>query len=213
MKQTPVMQQQSFKINDIYYTFQGEGRYAGRRALFIRLPFCNLACPWCDTEFNSFSIWSLDKLKDFIDGSEEKTKFCVLTGGEPSMNKQTRFIIDFLKDKNFEIAIESNGHFDIDSRIDFVTISPKEYMQVNSDKEPFYVCEDAWKKANEFKYVIYKNFNFDILDRHDVRDGRIYSLSPEFSDMSRQIIVIENYIKSHPGWKLNLQLHKWIDLD
>lgn len=206
------MQPQSFKVNDIFYTFQGEGLYAGRRALFIRLPFCNLACPWCDTEFNSFSNWTLDGLEKFIDKSKEESKFCVLTGGEPSMNKSTPLIIDFLKDRNFEIAIESNGHFNIDNRIDFVTISPKEYSPANTKREAFYVCEDAWKKANEFKYVVYENFNFDILDRHNLEDGRIYSLSPEFSDMSRQVRVIEDYIKRRPVWKLNLQLHKWIDI-
>ena len=210
MKQKTVMPAQKFKINDLFYTMQGEGKHWGRRSLFIRLPFCNLNCPWCDTEFNSFTFWTSTEFIRFIDKSKEKTKFCVLTGGEPAMNKDLPHIISLLKEKSFEIAIESNGNFNIDDRIDFVTISPKAYTQNGTNKEPFYICDNAWERANEFKYVVYKGFDFTVLDKHNLKDGRIYSLSPEFSDMQNQIEAIESYIKVNPGWKLNLQTHKWI---
>ena len=39
------------KIQEIFYTIQGEGIYSGYPAVFVRLGGCNLACKFCDTDF------------------------------------------------------------------------------------------------------------------------------------------------------------------
>ena len=41
------------RVNDIFYTIQGEGYHAGTPSIFVRLEGCNLTCNFCDTEFNS----------------------------------------------------------------------------------------------------------------------------------------------------------------
>lgn len=197
-------------INDVFWTFQGEGKNAGRRALFVRMPFCNIACPWCDTEFNSFREWSKEELTKVA--ISEPSRFAVITGGEPTFHKHTPDVISLLRfELGFEIAIESNGHFPIPAFVDFVTISPKAYTDKKSN-HPFYVCEDAWKKASEFKYVVESGFDFDLLKRHDTSDGRRYSLSPEFGDMKKSVDAITEFIKENPGWQLSLQTHKWLGI-
>lgn len=196
-------------INDVFATFQGEGFHAGRRALFVRMPFCDLACPWCDTQFDKFKPWDKDDFRDFA--QREENRFAVITGGEPTMHKHTPVVIDILKSLGFYIAIESNGHFPIPAGIDFVTISPKAYTSAKHP-EPFYVCEDAWAKCSEFKYVVEEGFNFDLLARHTKEDGKILSLSPEFNIFHQSLARIFDFIKEHPQWRISLQTHKFMNV-
>ncbi len=188
------------KINDLFWTIQGEGKHAGRRALFVRLPFCNLSCSWCDTSFNTFKNWTEE---DFIAfAKQESARFAVITGGEPSFNKDTPRVAGILKELGFEIAIESNGTFAIPNLwIDFVTISPK----YESDWK---IDEQAFRVANEFKYVVHEGFDWEKLKRHDTSDGRIYSLSPEWGRFEKSVEEIITFIKENPRWRISLQTHK-----
>jgi 7-carboxy-7-deazaguanine synthase len=191
----------SLNINDLFWTIQGEGKNSGRRALFVRMPFCNLACSWCDTTFDTFKRWSVADFVAFA--SKEKARFAVITGGEPTMNKHTPLVIKALTELGFQIAVESNGTFPIPNGIDFVTISPKRDAK-------YEINPDAFTKASEFKYVVDEGFDFGLLDRHDVTDGRRYSLSPEFGNMEKSLERMIDYIKEHPVWRISLQTHKWM---
>lgn len=193
----------AFLINDLFWTHQGEGLHAGRRALFVRMPYCNLKCSWCDTSFNSYKKWEMNLFVDFC--MQEKARFAVITGGEPTMNKTTPDVVRVLKSLGFEIAVESNGTFPIPKGIDFVTISPKRDAK-------YEIHKDALMKANEFKYVVDQGFDFKLLDRHDTKDGRRYSLSPEFGNFKESLLKIQDYIKEHPTWRISLQTHKWMGI-
>jgi 7-carboxy-7-deazaguanine synthase len=191
-------------INDLFWTIQGEGSNMGRRALFVRMPYCNLSCSWCDTSFNSFKKWTQDEFVKFA--TQEDARFAVITGGEPTMNKHTPKVIEILKDLKFEIAIETNGTFPIPEGVDFVTCSPKKDAK-------YEINQLVWKKVNDFKYVIDEGFEWEILSRHNpLVGGAKCFLSPEFNRMEQSVEEILNFIKSHPGWRLNLQTHKWIKI-
>ncbi len=194
-------QVKELRINDVFWTVQGEGQNAGKRALFVRMPFCNLACSWCDTSFNTFQKWTEDRFKEFA--QQETARFAVVTGGEPMMNKDTPAVIKWLKDLGFVVACESNGTFPIVEGIDFVTISPKR----DAD---YHIHESAWQKANEFKYVIDEGFQWEVLERHDLKDGRRYSLSPEYNRFEKSIAEILEFQRKNPGWQISLQTHKWM---
>lgn len=200
----------NLKANDIFWTIQGEGAHAGRRALFIRLPYCNLKCSWCDTEFDSWKEYSDSELWSIL--TSEESGFVVITGGEPTMNKQFPKLAKFLWDRGYEVAIESNGCFPIPRAglLGWVTISPKADSTRFKGKEAYYIHPDAEREADEFKYVVDENFPMEILDRHDTSDGRRYSLSPEFTNMHENVQKIIEYQKTHPEWLLSLQTHKWI---
>lgn len=192
-------------INNVFWTIQGEGQNAGTRALFVRMPYCNLACSWCDTTFNTFTKWTKEELEAFA--KQETARFAVITGGEPTMNKHTPLVIETLKALGFTIAIESNGNFPVPERIDFVTVSPKR----DAD---YYIHPDALIKANEFKYVVDKGFDFKILERHKpygASRARL-TLSPEFGNFNESVLEIINFIKENPEWRISLQTHKWMNI-
>jgi 7-carboxy-7-deazaguanine synthase len=197
---TTVNTEPILRINDVFWTLQGEGANWGRRALFVRMPFCNLTCSWCDTQFNSFKKWTYDEFLDVA--QSEPSKFAVLTGGEPMMNKQSPEVVKLLKSMGFEIACETNGMFPIIDGIDFATISPKR------DSE-YFVHDNNFSKAAEFKYVVDEGFNFSVLDRHKDSHARLY-LSTEFGNFEKSVQLIIAYIKENPRWRLSLQTHKWI---
>lgn len=194
------------QIVDIFWTFQGEGRQSGRRALFVRLPFCNLQCSWCDTEFNTFKNYTEDQIKKIA--LSEKARFAVITGGEPMMSKNFKPVHKILYDLNFKIAVESNGTFkpiDLDY---WLTVSPKREQKIHP---PYYVQPDAMAEASEFKYVVDKDFDFSILDRHK-KTTQLKYLSPEFNDFKNNLQKIFKYIERNPEWRISLQTHKWMDI-
>lgn len=192
-------------INDVFFTVQGEGANAGRRALFVRMPFCNLACTWCDTQFDTFKEWKRFDFMNFV--AEENTTFAVITGGEPTMHKHTPLVVESLRKKGFDkIAIETNGMFPIPPGIDWVCVSPKKFNKI-----PYFVCSDANEKANEFKYVVDDLFDFSILERHEDRVGECELwLSPEFTKMEENVKRILHFQRTNPEWRLSLQTHKFI---
>ncbi len=192
------------RIVEMFWTFQGEGSHAGRRALFVRMPFCNLSCSWCDTSFNHYTKISEEEFLFFA--QQEPTRFAVLTGGEPMLNKQSPRVVELLRGLGFEIATETNGTAAIIDGLSFVTVSPKRDAQ-------YKIHADAALKANEIKVVVDEGFDFqvlkDIQEQDWTRNVRL-SLSPEFGNFKNSIPMIEQFIKENPRWRVSLQTHKWI---
>lgn len=196
----------SLNITDVFWTFQGEGHHWGTRALFVRMPFCNLACSWCDTEFNTFKKWSEEEFKAFA--QKEPARFAVLTGGEPMMNKHSPRVVQILKELGFYVATETNGMFPIVEGIDFVTCSPKKDKGFNYEIHP-----EAYPKVSEFKYVVDEGFDFAVLDRHSKDPAnQSHRLSPEYGIKEKSLERIMAYIKEFPRWKINLQTHKQLNV-
>lgn len=192
------------QIVDAFWTFQGEGYNSGKRALFIRLPYCNLKCSWCDTEFNTFKEYTVEQVKELA--LSEKARFAVITGGEPTMSKNFKPVYDLLFMLGFEIAVESNGTFKRPEGSFFLTVSPKREQKV-----PYYIDQSAFETANEFKYVVDDEFDFSILDRHVKTNAHLY-LSPEFNNFENNLQKIFEYVKENPKWKISLQTHKWMNI-
>ena len=92
------------RVNDIFYSLQGEGRNTGRAAIFIRFAGCNLKCPFCDTDFSQYEEMSdediLNRIKSY------PSRFVVLTGGEPSLQVD-RLLVDLLHSHGYELAKET----------------------------------------------------------------------------------------------------------
>ena len=97
------------KINEIFYSIQGEGKWTGQPNIFIRTTGCNLRCAYCDTKYaykngKNMTITEItEKIKKY-----PCKKIC-LTGGEPLEQKETVQLIDALIKENYEICLETNG--------------------------------------------------------------------------------------------------------
>jgi 7-carboxy-7-deazaguanine synthase len=197
-------------LNDLFHTVQGEGFHVGRRALFVRMPYCNLACSWCDTSFNSHKEWTVQQIVDFA--RKESTRFAVITGGEPTMHKHTPRVIEILTAMGFYVAIETNGHFPIPNGVAWVCCSPKK--ESGKDRAPYYVAPGVRHDVDEWKYVVDYGFDFSVLDRHLLCQAEcprsLFWLSPEHGTWRGSLDLILDYVAKNPAWRLNLQQHKII---
>jgi len=133
-------------------TFQGEGPWSGRLAVFLRLGRCNLDCAWCDTPYTwdwtgtngtvydpavELRRFPIDEL---VDGVVDLLPDCgttrlVITGGEPLV--QRRNLADFVSQLlratavPMFIDVETNGtqkplqHDDISEDAICYVVSPK----------------------------------------------------------------------------------------
>jgi 7-carboxy-7-deazaguanine synthase len=105
------------RINEIFYSIQGESTLAGLPCVFIRLTYCNLRCTYCDTEY-AFHEGDWRTFEDII--NEVKSFDCNLvevTGGEPLLQENVLPLLAQLCDAGFEVMLETGGHMDI-SRVD-----------------------------------------------------------------------------------------------
>lgn len=102
----------SLQVQEIFATFQGEGPYTGVPAIFIRLGGCNLACDFCDTEFESFERLTLDSVVEKViqlrTSSPSDPRLIVLTGGEP-FRQPIAPLCEALLAAGYRIQIETNG--------------------------------------------------------------------------------------------------------
>ena len=75
------------KVNEIFYSLQGEGVFTGAAAIFVRLAGCNLHCDFCDTKHEDYTIFTEEEIVKAI--SDYPAKHVVITGGEPTLQLTT----------------------------------------------------------------------------------------------------------------------------
>src|SRR5689334_13165582 len=133
-----------YKIKEIFYTLQGEGRHAGRPAVFCRFSLCNLwtgreddrsraICRFCDTDFvgtdgpGGGRFDTAEALASAVEHawpSESRAhRFVVCTGGEPLLQLDEA-TVDALHAVGFEIAVETNGTRIPPRGVDWLCVSP-----------------------------------------------------------------------------------------
>lgn len=99
------------KVNELFYSLQGEGPFAGSPAVFLRLSGCNLTCSWCDTNHEGVNE-QLDPIgvlrMALIHTKTTSCKLLVVTGGEPFL-QNLRELIDTFAAAGWTVQIESNG--------------------------------------------------------------------------------------------------------
>jgi 7-carboxy-7-deazaguanine synthase len=104
----------NLRVQEIFYTIQGEGPFTGCPAIFIRLAGCNLACTFCDTEFESGyeNVKSVQAIMDLVNDCSADTHrppdLVVLTGGEP-MRQDLSLLVPALVREGFRVQIETAG--------------------------------------------------------------------------------------------------------
>jgi 7-carboxy-7-deazaguanine synthase len=103
------------KINEIFYSIQGESTYAGLPCVFIRLTYCNLRCVYCDTEY-AFHEGIDMTIGDIISEAEKyDCKLVEVTGGEPLVQENVHELMRVLCDRGYEVMIETVAHLPIEN--------------------------------------------------------------------------------------------------
>lgn len=201
-------------VNEIFPSIQGEGRFMGIPATFIRLSGCNLKCSFCDTEHESCVRLTIDEIL-----KEVKYQNVVITGGEPLIHEDLYHLIYALRGKDFKICLETNGtieaHLGMDRLVDYITISPKPpNYEININLGSY--IDDAFKY--EFKYVVTDDFELKNIPGY-VKEYYNIWLQPDSNNMKESMkkcykLVMESfrpYRKKHI--RAGIQLHKIYEVD
>lgn len=133
-------------VQEIFPTLQGEGPLVGMPSVFVRLGGCNLACDFCDTEFESFSEMALEAVLEKVAGD---TPLIVLTGGEP-LRQNIVPLCEALLAQGFMVQIETNGTLwrPLPEAVR-VVVSPK-----NSGKGYATLRPDVAARAEALKFIV-----------------------------------------------------------
>lgn len=196
----------TFPIVEIFESLQGEGYNTGLPCIFVRLGKCNLACPWCDTNYNEYEKWTFEAIINRVKSYSAKN--IIITGGEPTMYVNLGVLLDELKAFGYWLGIETNGLKNVPPQIDYIATSPKLLYREKYLHEciPF---------ANEVRIVVDEG---DILSFCEQIESQIqaenYYLSPCEIDGKMNLletitqIGMLNQRPNKPHWQLSIQTHK-----
>lgn len=211
----------SYTVKEIYYTLQGEGAHTGRPAVFLRFAGCNLwtgreddrdqaVCTFCDTDFlgtdgpGGGKFASPDEVASAVaarwpeNGSSLSRRFVVCTGGEPLLQLDAA-LVDALHERDFEVAIESNGTKHPPPGIDWICVSPKAGtdLVLRSGDELKLVFPQNGAMPEQFEHLDFEQFFLQPMDGSDLDSNTKLALK---------------YCLSRPRWRLSLQTHKLLQI-
>ncbi len=195
-----------YPVMESFYTLQGEGKYTGNAAYFIRLGGCDVGCVWCDVK----ESWPVDThpiltSEDILSKAlEHAGRLAVITGGEPLMHNLDPLTIK-LKLAGFRTHIETSGVGTWSGTWDWVCLSPKKFKDPNPE---------VFKQANELKIIVYhpSDLKWGEAFVEKVQPDCQLFFQPEWSKKETMTNHIIDYIKENPRWNLSLQTHKYIDI-
>lgn len=190
------------KVNETFLSLQGEGYFTGTAAFFLRLSGCNLRCPFCDTQHQSYTEMSEDDI--VAEASRHKPRHIVITGGEPAL-QLTESLVDKLHAAGFFIQVETNGTLPLPEGIDWVTCSPKgDFPQFPVDELKVLFMGDVTDPEAIISPLLGKESGVKLylqpLDTGNEKQNRT---------ILRSCI---NYVLQHPWWSLSLQTHKIVGI-
>ena len=194
-----------YKINEIFYSLQGEGYHSGTPAVFVRFSGCNLRCVFCDTQHQSGRIMTSQEIVDEVN-KYSNAPLLVLTGGEPSLFINEAFVEELKQKTGKRVTIETNGTRPIPANLDWVTLSPKSAFH-GGDLEP---C--ALKRCDELK-VVYLGQD---LAQYDDIEAQYRFLQPCYEENEEQrkanMQACVEAVKTYPNWRLSLQTHRILEI-
>ncbi len=183
------------RVNEIFYSIQGEGTHTGMPAVFLRLTGCNLQCPFCDTNQSAFTEMTEEEILHEV--SLYPSRNIIITGGEPTL-QLTASILHALHEVGFTIHLETNGTLPLPqgAEVDWITCSPKGEIKL--------------RRYDELK-VLYWGQDVTPYETLPAREHRLQPLDTgddnRNEEITRQTL---DYILKHPIWKLSLQTHKML---
>lgn len=204
----------ALKINEIFYSIQGESSRVGWPTVFVRTSGCHLRCTYCDTQY-AYHQGEMKELNEII--SEIKkypAQHICVTGGEPLLQKQVYPLMTELCDLGYQVSLETSGDINcekVDERV----------LKVIDVKTPDSGEPNRFDYGNlkfsgvntEFKFVICSEKDFDWAEtfsrEHNLFENNCVFYSPSYGVVGENWLA-KKILSSGSFARLQLQLHKYI---
>jgi len=204
----------ALKVNEIYYSIQGESTHVGRPCIFIRLTYCNLRCTYCDTEYAFYEGKDIEIPEIMAEIKQWNCNLVEVTGGEPLFQDECIDLLNELTNQNYEVLLETGGSLSISD-------VPKEIIRIVDFKCPSsgMAKKNLWSIVNdlqphdEVKFVIGDREDFDwaidMLNKYSLNRKCSILFSPTFGKIDPSLIV-EWILEGDIPVRMQLQMHKHI---
>jgi len=204
----------ALRINEIFFSIQGESSHAGRPCVFVRLTGCNLRCSYCDTEY-AFFEGDFRRFDQIIEEIETyNCRLVEISGGEPLLQEKVIPFMTMLCDQGYEVLIETGGHMDI-SLIDSRVVRIMDIKCPGSGESEKVRWENIGhlRPTDEVKFVIADRADYDwarrVVDEYQLNRKCTVLFSPVFGRMDNTTLA-QWILEDRLDVRFQLQMHKYI---
>ncbi len=202
------------RINEIFFSLQGESSRVGLPTVFVRLTGCPLRCGYCDTAY-AFHEGVTRTIDDVLhEVAAHGARYVCVTGGEPLAQKSCLALLSKLCDAGYSVSLETSGAIDVaavDARVSRIVD-----IKTPGSGE---VTRNRWENlsylnsCDEIKFVITSQADYawacDL-----IRDRKLTAicpvlLSPAFGEMAYHALA-EWVLRDKLPVRMQVQLHKII---
>lgn len=202
------------KINEIFFSVQGESSKAGLPCVFVRLTYCNLRCSYCDTGY-AFYEGDERPVEDIIrEIKKYNCRLVEITGGEPLVQHEVNRLMESLCDEGFDVMLETGGSLpisDVDKRV--MIIMDLKCPSSGMEKKNLYQNIAHLKPEDEIKFVIGDRNDYEwakkIIEQYKLNEKNTVLLSVVFG-MLEPVILVNWMLEDKLNARFQLQLHKFI---
>jgi 7-carboxy-7-deazaguanine synthase len=199
------------RVTEIFFSIQGEGSRAGRPCVFVRFTGCDLRCGYCDTAYAFHGGVEMTRAQILAEVARHPTRFVLLTGGEPTLQRELPALVHDLIGEGFEVAVETHGQRPLDdlppAAIRIVDVKTPGSGEPATDLTYL----DRLMPHDEVKFVVCSEEDFRwseaVVRRHRLEGRAEVLFSPawgqvEAKDLARWLL------ESGLDARLSLQIHK-----
>ena len=204
----------ALKINEIYYSVQGESTHTGRPCIFIRLTYCNLRCSYCDTEYAFYEGKDMEIAQIMTEIQQWDCNLVEVTGGEPLFQEECIDLLHELINSNYEVMLETGGSLSIsDVPKKVIKIVDFKCPSSKMEKKNLWSIVDDLQGHDEVKFVIGNREDFDWakdkITEYSIDKICTLLFSPTFGEIDPQLIV-EWILANNLPVRMQMQMHKMI---
>ena len=202
------------KVNEIFYSIQGESSMAGLPCVFVRLTFCNLRCSYCDTEYAFYDGKDMTIEEIIPEVKKYGCNLVEITGGEPLVQENVHLLLKQLCDSGYKVLIETGGSLPIDVidkrvRIIMDLKTPSSKMM----NKNLYGNIELLKPDDEVKFVIGNREDYkwskEIIEKYNLDEKFTILMSPIFNEVDN-IDLAGWILEDKLNVRFQVQLHKYI---
>lgn len=202
------------KVNEIFYSIQGESTYQGRPCAFVRLTGCNLRCRYCDTAYayeegEELTVENvLRRLRAY------PCRLAEITGGEPLLQEDVYPLMEGLLAEGYEVLLETNGSLKaVRVPRNVVRIIDLKCPDSGESERIYWPNLEELRPTDQIKFVVSSHRDYDwakdVMECHTLSDCVTVLLSPASGRMSPEELA-EWILEDGLDVRLQLQLHKYI---
>jgi 7-carboxy-7-deazaguanine synthase len=201
------------RVDEIFFSLQGEGTRAGRPCAFVRFTGCDLRCGYCDTTYAFQGGRDMTRQEILAELGRYPTRFVCLTGGEPMLQRELPELARALVQGGYEVAVETHGQRPLEAL-------PVEAIRIVDVKTPGSGEEardlaylDRLRAHDEVKFVVCSEADYrwsvEVVRRHRLEGRAALLFSPAWGQVAPRDLarwILEDGLDA----RLSLQIHKVI---